>query len=270
MESGRAEELIAGADACINAIGILRENRAERKTFENQHITATRNLVSACEARGVKRFIQISALGVSEDGVCEYQRSKWESEKTVRLSSLDWSILRPGMIHGVDSEFVAMAKGWTTGKAQPWFFLPYFQRMIEDKRVPLGSIALQDPIIQPVVVEDVATVAAKCLESAVSVGEVYNVVGSEEISWPEMLRFMRDHIPGSKASLEPFGVPGLVASYAAKAAKLVGLDSLLPHDDGMPLMAAQDSRAALSKLHSHLGIMPRAFRPAFESYATKL
>lgn len=267
LESGRAEELIAGADACVNCIGILREDRMAGKTFEGQHVNATRNLVSACESRGVSRFIQISALGVSEDGICDYQKSKWESESCVRLSNLAWSIMRPGMIHGAESEFIAMVKGWVKGEANPWIFIPYFQRMVEDKRVPLGSINLEDPSIQPIAVEDVAISVSAALERSEAVGEVYNLVGSEVLTWPDMLTFMRDRIPGANTHLQPFGVPGKISSLIAKGASLIGAGGLLPHDDGMPLMGAQDSCASLEKVRRQLGVHPRAFRATFEKYA---
>jgi NADH dehydrogenase len=267
LESGRAEELLAGADSCINCIGILREDRMEGKTFEGQHVRATRNLVQACEARSVSRFIQISALGVSEDGVCDYQKSKWESENTVRLSSLAWTILRPGLIHGPESEIVQLVKGWASGKSQPWIFMPYFLRMEEDKRVPLGPINMVDPVIQPVAVEDVAIAAAVALEKPEAIGEVYNVVGSEELSWPEMLTFMRDHLPGADRSKPAFGVPGKIMALKAKAAQFIGAGKLLPFDDGMPLMGSQDCRASLDKLHKHLGVRPHAFKASFEKYA---
>jgi NADH dehydrogenase len=270
LESGRAEELVSGADACINCIGILREDRAAGLTFEGQHSRATRLLVKACEARPTQRFIQISALGVSEDGIAEYQRSKWESEQTVRLSSLEWTILRPGLIHGPESEFVAMAKSWTTGSAAPWIFLPYFRRMTEDTRVPLGSITMIDPVVQPVFIGDVTKAVLVCLERSETVNEIYNLGGGETIPFPDMLRFMRDHIPGSKTHLEPFGIPGKVASLAAKAAMLAGLGKLVPHDDGMPLMAAEDNTAPTEKVRKHLKFQPREFRESFQSYAHSL
>ncbi len=267
LESGRAEELIAGADACVNCIGILREDRMAGNTFERQHVRATRELVQACEARSVARFVQISALGVSEDGECEYQKSKWEAEQIVKLSSLAWTIMRPGLVHGAESEFVSLVKGWTSGSVQPWLFIPYFQRMVEDKRVPLGSINLEDPVVQPVAVEDVAGAVCEAIGNANAIGEVYNLVGSEELSWPEMLTFMRDRLPGAKHSLQPFGVPGKIAALGAKVAMAIGAGSMLPHDDGKAIMGSNDSRASLDKARRHFGYAPRAFRESFAAYA---
>src|SRR3954465_9765278 len=52
---------LAGVDVVINAVGILRE-RGEQ-TFESIHTRAAQALFSASETAGVRKVIQISALG---------------------------------------------------------------------------------------------------------------------------------------------------------------------------------------------------------------
>ena len=263
-------ELVNGAAACINLIGIIRENRAARKTFRELHVNATRRLVHACEKAGAARFIQMSALGASDTGVAEYQRTKFEGEAIVRQSQLDWTIFRPSLIHGLGGEFIEEAASWCSGHVQPWIFLPYFRKMTEDKRVPLGSMNESDPMVQPIAVQDVAWAFAESLDNPRAVGEVYNLAGSEVLSWPEMLEWIRDHTPGANAGLKPFGIPGKLAALGAKAAGLIGLGGLLPHDEGMALMGSQDSTASLDKARNHLKFSPRPFRSTFAAYAGQL
>jgi len=267
---GDVTELLTGADACVNLIGIIRENRLEKKTFRELHVNVTRRLVHACERLGVKRFVQMSALGASDTGEAEYQRTKFEGESIVRQSSLGWTIFRPSLIHGVGGEFIEQAASWASGHVQPWIFLPYFRKMTEDKRVPLGSMNESDPLVQPVAVEDVAWAFAESLENNLSVGEVYNLAGSEVLSWPEMLEWIRDHTAGSNHRLKPFGIPGKLAALGAKAAEFIGLGGLLPHDEGMAIMGSQDSIAALDKARTHLKFSPKPFRATFAAYAPQL
>lgn len=269
LDDGRAEELIDGCDACINLIGILREDRQSTppKTFDRCHPGAARALVSACEKRGVKRFLHMSALGVSEMGPARYQITKFEAEMIVRLSALDWTIMRPGLIHGKDGEFVGIVKGWASGNEPPFIFLPYFTREVNDHRVPLGVKERIDPTVQPVFVEDVAKAFADALTNPRTIGEVYNLAGPERLTWPELLRFMRNHLPGANDSLQPWGIPSNVGAAMAKAASKVGLGGLLPYDEGMALMGGEDSTAALDKAAEHLNFNPRPFRATFEKYA---
>lgn len=262
-------ELVAGASACVHAIGILREAPGGQ-TFRKLHIEATRAIVTACEKSGVRRLIHISALGVSDTGVTDYQRSKWEAEKIVRASGLDYTILRPGLIHGPGSGFMDMAVGWVSGLEQPWIFIPYFTRGVEDKRIPLGGDTQVDPLVAPIYVADVAKAVALALDSNASIGETYNLVGPEILSFPELLIKIRDGVPGSNHTLRPFGIPAKLSSAIAAAAMKVGMGQFLPHDDGMPLMAAEDSIADQHKMLNHLGLNPQGFTKSFRSYADSL
>src|SRR5437588_11923946 len=54
-------EHIAGCDAVINLVGIIYEQGSA--TFEAVHHQGTKNLVEAARKNGVRRFVQMSALG---------------------------------------------------------------------------------------------------------------------------------------------------------------------------------------------------------------
>jgi NADH dehydrogenase len=271
-EQGVVDRLLDGAWACINLLGILRESRGELgarpQTFQRIHVDATRLLVHRCEDQGVERYVQMSALGVSDTGVSDYQRTKFEAEMIVRLSSLDWTIFRPSIIHAPESEFIQMCKEWAAGHAAPYVFMPYFTRQVEDKRVPLGPVQSVDPKVAPVAVEDVARAFASSLENANTVGEVYNVVGSQTLTWPEMLRTIRDNVHGAHDEQPVFGIPGEAAAHMAALAKHVGLGGVLPFDEGMARMGAQDSVASLTKFREDFGFEPAGFRESFVQYAS--
>ena len=64
---------LRGVDAVINAVGILREHGDQ--TFERIHKRAPQALFTACVAAGVRRVVQISALG-ADLGVTRYFVSK--------------------------------------------------------------------------------------------------------------------------------------------------------------------------------------------------
>jgi len=266
--------LVKGAGACIHLVGIIREVRGKDRpqTFERMHISGTRHVVDACRSAGVKRYLHMSALGSSADGRAEYQRTKWEAERYVRRAlgegeALDWTIFRPSLIHGPDGEFVQLIADMVSGEVPPFFFLPYFGRMRVDHRVPAGTIDWVPPKIQPVAVEDVALAFAEALTREESIGEIYNLVGPDLMTWPQMLEFFRDTLPGANRRLQPFYVPSEHAAAIATVAKTLGLGSLLPFDRGQALMGAEDSTGELSKARTHLGLVPRGFRETVRTYA---
>lgn len=266
------DELLQGCQACINLVGIIREVRSpgNTQTFRSLHVKAPRLLVSRCEALGVTRFIEMSALGARDTGVSEYQRTKWEGEQAVRLSELEWTIFRPSLIHGPDGEFIKTAKGWVTGHSAPYIFIPYFTRTIEDKRVPLGPISQIDPMVAPVAVQDVARAFVAALATPETVGEIYNLAGSQTLAWPQMLAQMRDQIPGGNHALKPVGLPGEVGAIVATVAGHLGMGAMVPFDAGMAKMAAEDSTASLEKFKAHFGFTPAPFSEVFKSYAARV
>lgn len=259
------DDLARGCDAMIHLVGIIRE-AAEGQTFRKMHVDATRSALRACAAAGITRYLHMSAIGVSELGKTEYQRSKFEGEKLVRESDLDWTIFRPGLIHGPGSEFIEMMENLGSGLVAPWLFIPYFTRGVEDKRVPLGSESDVDPVVQPVWVEDVAKAFATALERPETTGEIYNLVGSEALAMPALLEQIKEGTHGN-AHLHPFGVPAKAAVAAATVAGKLGLGRLLPFDAGMAIMGSLDATAEREKVRRHLGLATRGFGETFATYA---
>lgn len=271
-DAAKLEELVDGAHACVHLVGIIRENRSSRpaQTFDRMHVQATRAIIAACEAKGVKRYLHMSALGASATSRAEYARTKLEGEQVVHRSELDWTIFRPSMIHGPEGEFVKEAAAWATGLHAPFIFLPYFRKVREDTRVPLGPAYEYDPVIAPVAVDDVARAFAEAIDNEAAVGEIYNLVGAETLSWPAMLKFIRDHVPSANHRLPAYGLPGDIAARIAQIAAAAGLGGLLPYDAGQAWMGSEDSTATLDKAKAHLGFAPKGFRASFKAYAGTL
>ncbi|MFG0286508.1 MAG: NAD(P)H-binding protein [Phycisphaerales bacterium JB039] len=265
LGQGVIDRLVDGAGAVINLLGIIREKRGQR--FQGVHVEATRRCLEAATRAGAGRYIQMSALGVSDEGICEYQKTKWAAEELVRKSGLDWTIFRPSLIHGPEGEFTEMMISWARGKIAPWKFMPYFGRPETDISVPAGPTRYIDPEAQPVYVEDVAAYFADALTNDDAIGEIYNLVGPERLAWPDMLRTVRDTIPGGFDHIEPLRIPADIAAFNARAAELLGVGALLPFDAGMAKMGAQDSVAGLEKARADFDIEPSGFTTALRAYA---
>jgi uncharacterized protein YbjT (DUF2867 family) len=97
-----ARELV-GADAVIFAAGAGPGSGAARKDTVDR--AAAELLAAAAEAAGVRRYLLISSMGASadpppgtDDVFAAYLRAKAASEKTLRDTGLEWTILRPGRL----------------------------------------------------------------------------------------------------------------------------------------------------------------------------
>lgn len=88
---------LAGIEAVINTVGIVREHGEQ--TFERIHVRAAQALFAACAAAGVRRVVQISALGADE-GTTRYFSSKRAADDYLRTLPLDWVIVQPALVYG--------------------------------------------------------------------------------------------------------------------------------------------------------------------------
>jgi NADH dehydrogenase len=86
-----------GCDAVAHCAGINRE--IGDQTYARIHVDGTRAVVAAATDADVRRLALVSFLRARPDGPSAYHRSKWQAE-VVRASALDWTVLKPGVIHG--------------------------------------------------------------------------------------------------------------------------------------------------------------------------
>lgn len=89
--------VLAGVDGVINAAGVLQPRREAESWAVHEHMPKA--LFEASHAAGVRRVIQISAVGV-EEGTTVFARSKLAGDKALMAMDLDWTILRPAVVVG--------------------------------------------------------------------------------------------------------------------------------------------------------------------------
>lgn len=80
------------------APGINREIGAA--TYQAVHVDGTRNVLTAAGRAGVRRLALVSFVRARPGTGSPYHDSKWEAEEIVRSSSLEWTVLKPGMMYG--------------------------------------------------------------------------------------------------------------------------------------------------------------------------
>lgn len=90
--------LTRGVEAVIHVAGVV--NAPDAAGFEAGNVTGTLNLLDAARLKGIRRFVHVSSLAARELGLSAYGASKARSEKLLRASALDWTIVRPPAIYG--------------------------------------------------------------------------------------------------------------------------------------------------------------------------
>lgn len=159
---------IQGCHAVIHLVGIIVEK--DTNTFESVHHIGTRNVAQAAKRAGIRRFVQMSALGVRPDGVAAYQTSKWKGEEAVRGGGIAYCILRPSLIFGPGDGFVTQMMD--TMRKAPLF-----------RPVP-GS---GTPKFRPVFIDDVTACFARALTTDAATNQTVELGGADELSLNDVL-----------------------------------------------------------------------------------
>ncbi len=156
-------------DSVIHLIGIIRESPGKEITFERLNLEATRHVIDAAIAHGVKRFLHMSANGARADSEIDYFRSKWQAEEVVRDTDLDWTIFRPTPIFGKGSEFIET-----------------LITMVE--KLPVVPVVGDGQYrLQPVAVEQVAETYLKGISMKETIGQTYHLGGAGSFSFHSII-----------------------------------------------------------------------------------
>jgi uncharacterized protein YbjT (DUF2867 family) len=152
----------ADADAVVNLVGILNEHGDDGSGFRRAHVDLTRTIIAACQAAGVRRLLQMSALNAGR-GSSHYLASRGEAEALVRASGLEWTIFEPSVIFGDGDGF-------------------FFRFAALLRQLPVLPLARPNAKFAPVFVGDVAEAYARALDDPSTIGETYELYGQEIVT----------------------------------------------------------------------------------------
>ncbi len=226
--------LLAGVDAVINCVGIIGETAMQR--FHALHTAAPQALFRACVSAGVRRVVQVSALGADAQAFSAYHRSKLAADDCLRSLALDWFVLRPALIYG---------HGGTSA-----------QLFMALARLPLlPVIGSGEQAVQPVHIRDVVDGVLACLVTE-QTRQTLDIVGAETLTFKQWLHTLR-----AAQGLTPCPTLRIPLPLALAVAWLGDHFSPLLQPDNLRMLQAgyQGDEQAFSAL---LGRRPLAFAPA--------
>lgn len=184
MTAAHWRELLSGVDAVVNCAGIFADTALDSVDEVNHNAAVT--LFSACVDAGVRRVVQMSALGAS-DGLTPFARSKLAADKALMATALDWVILRPSIVFGDDA-------GGGSALLRGLAALPI---------LPRDRDAAELQIVQ---LEDVVETIIRVTRLGAPARLTLDLVGPERLSLAETVRAIRAWLRRKPAA--EFALPG--------------------------------------------------------------
>jgi uncharacterized protein YbjT (DUF2867 family) len=248
---------LAGIDAVVNAVGILREQGGQ--AFDALHARAPAELFRACAASGVHCVVQVSALGADERGTRPYHTSKRAADDVLRGLPVAGAVVQPSLVYAPAG--------------------PSSQLFLQLASLPVLLFPLRGGMaVQPVHLDDVVEGVLAVLRAQIGLGR-----GPLVLPLPvPLFRFgaaLAQHVPGS--ALDPDTAHMLLQGNAAPAgpfARLLGhppkdVRTFVPATEAEPLRARAvlgwalpALRLALAALWIWTAIVSFGLYPVQQSY----
>ncbi|MEZ5958821.1 MAG: complex I NDUFA9 subunit family protein [Hyphomonadaceae bacterium] len=185
-------------DAVVNLVAVMCEGG--QQNFETLHVEAAQAIAEAAAKRGIKRIVQMSALGAAPKGA-RYVRSKYRGERAVLGAAPSATILRPSIVFGPEDNF----------------FNRFAQMATMSPFLPLIGGKTK---FQPIFVGDVADAVVAAIGDRQAQGRVYEVGGPRTYTFKQLLEFITAEIDRPRTLLPlPFFFAhpiGLITNWVFK------------------------------------------------------
>jgi len=220
-------------DIVINTVGIISEKGPQ--TFDALHTKAPCALFRASHKAGVKRVIQISALGADESAFSQYHLSKRAADECLMALNLDWVIIMPSLVYG-------------PGAASMEFFRSFAALPV----IPL--VEAGDQAVQPIHVDDLTRAIVQLIHSEAPSQICIEMVGPNQITMKQLYLKLRDWLGMGNAHYLP--MPYKLALLAGHLGGLIGNTPLTA--DAIKMLR-KGNTGDVKPFISHFGFEPASF-----------
>lgn len=236
---------VAGADAVVNLVGILAEG-GRKRTFQRLHVEGAATVAAAAARAGVKRLVQMSAIGADAQSDSAYARSKAAGEEAVREAFPEATVVRPSVVFGPEDRF---------------FNLFAFLTRVSPMLPLIGGGRTR---FQPVYVVDLAKAIAAILATSATGGRTYELGGPRVYTFREILGLVLAQTRRCRLLMPlPFGLASLEAWFLEKLPK-----PLLTRDQ-VKLLKRDNVVAADAAGFEALGIEPTPVEAVLPTYLAR-
>jgi uncharacterized protein YbjT (DUF2867 family) len=208
-------------------------------TYEDINYQGTINVVDAAEAKGVKRFINMSQMGADSSLPYRFLRSKGRAQEYVAQYATNWTTMRPSVIFGPQDEFTNVFAGLVR-------LTPVIFPLVDGGKAEFTPVSVHD-VVEAIVrsIDDDSTIGKELLlggPETLTLGEiekrVIQALGTSRALVSVPLSILRPAVWLMEKTL-----PG--APVTTSLLELLSVPNVVPTED--------------NALIQHFGIQPRAF-----------
>ncbi|MDH3676720.1 MAG: NAD-dependent epimerase/dehydratase family protein [Nitrosopumilus sp.] len=153
---------IKNSNGLIHLVGIGKQSIKNNYNLIN--VEFTKKIIHLCKKANIKKIVYTSGLGVSKSSSMSYFVSKYQAEKLIIESGLDYTIFRPSYIIGKDD-----------------LFTKYLKKQIKKGEIQIPGSGKYS--IQPIHIKDVSQIISKAISENKFNKQILDLVGSESISF---------------------------------------------------------------------------------------
>ena len=195
---------VSGHDAVVNTVGIIRETHAA--TFEQVHEKAPIALFAEALRAGVKKIVQVSALGADEKAVSRYHLSKRAADTFLAehcgiASATSYVVLRPSFVYGPQDQSMAF---FLSMAAQPVTAVPGDGKYL----------------VQPIYITDLVRALVASIERSELQNMTQDAGGAGTLSFDEMLDVLARRL--NKPRALKYHVPWFLMNFIAGVTDFLG------------------------------------------------
>lgn len=237
-------ERLKNIDLVINCVGIL--YHPNNKVIWSVHYETPRALFDACVVVGIKKIIQISALGIEQSDVA-YATSKKAADDYLLTLPIKSIILRPSLVYGRGSYGgTSLFRGLA---GLPWI-------------TPVPGKGTQE--FQPIHLEDLSKAIIKLIQLPIEQSVLFSAVGAKQINLTHVLTQIRAWLGFAKSRL--IFVPLGLIRLGAFVGDLIPYSVLNTNSYKLLIQDNVTSSDETQKFHDAIGFIPQEFTTGLYSH----
>jgi len=193
---------IQNSDALIHLVGIGKQS--VNNDFDMINIDLTKHVVNLSEKARIKKIIFLSGLGVSSNTSLGYFISKYNAEKQITDSGLNFTIFRPSYIIGKDDLLTKNLK----------------------KQIKSGEIQIPGSgkySIQPIHVSDVVKILLESVSEPKFNNKILDLVGPDYVTFE---KYVKLYSKGTKTKIKKINLEEVIHDAIVNSKANFGIDDL--------------------------------------------
>jgi len=193
---------IENSDVLIHLVGIGKQSVTSDYNMIN--VEFTKHIVNLCKKAKIKKIVYASGLGVSSNTPIGYFISKYNAEKIIINSGLNYTIFRPSYIVGKDDHLTKYLK----------------------KQIKTGEIKIPGTgnySIQPIYIDDVVQIIFESLTQSKFRNKIIDLVGPNQITFKQYVQLFSR---GTKTNIKKIDLEGAYHTAITNPKSNFGVDDL--------------------------------------------